>query len=101
MLLRLALAMNEPDIDAFARRVTLRTLTVWWAFWRLEPWGDDWRRTSRLAGRIRQSFGQSVTEEDESQFMPGWRPRQQTDEEIEAEFMKIPQFAEQMRNRTN
>lgn len=100
MLLRLALAMHEPDIDAFSHRITLRQLAIWWAFWRVEPWGNEWRRTSRLVGRVRQAFGQSFTEDDEDQFMPGYRPRVQTDDEIEAELMKIPQFAEQMRNRS-
>ena len=96
MLFRLALAMQEPDIDALANRVTLRTLGAWWGFWLLEPWGNEWRMTAKLAAHVRGAMGTQDDTDYEDRFVPGCRPREQTREEAQLELMKIPVFASQI-----
>jgi hypothetical protein len=97
MLFRLALAMHEPDVDAFASRITIRTLAMWQGFWDVEPFGDEWRQVGRLMNVIRAMAGVDVKVEDEEKLMPNDRPPVQTEAEMIAELAKIPAFAEQLR----
>jgi hypothetical protein len=97
MLFRLALAMREPDIDALAGRLTMRQLAMWQGFWRVEPFGDEWRQTARLATVIKAMAGVDVKPGDEDKLMPNFRPPVQTEDEVVAELSKIPSFAAQLR----
>jgi hypothetical protein len=97
MLFRLALEMNEPDVDAFASRLTMRSLAMWQGFYDVEPFGDEWRQSMRLANMIRAMAGADVKVEDEDKLMPNYRPPVQTEAEMIAELAKIPAFAEQLR----
>jgi hypothetical protein len=98
-LYRLALAMREPDVDALAERLTVKQMQMWRAYWRCEPFGDDWRRTGRATTLAMRTAGSSVELDFEENFLPSWKPPEvveQTDEEIAAELAKIPIFRKQM-----
>lgn len=40
--------MREPDVDAMLARLPAGTVDRWMKYYELEPWGDDWERTSML-----------------------------------------------------
>lgn len=67
------------------------------AYWRIEPFGDEWRRAGRAALTAAAGFGAKPDADAEEKFLPSYRQRPQTLEEMRAELMKIPAFAEQMR----
>jgi len=93
---RLALALGVEDVDALGRRLTVDQVRRWWAYWRLEPFGDDWRRSARLSTFVRAAMGAEPKPKDEEVFMPTYRETQ-TEDEVIQELAKIPQFAEQLR----
>lgn len=88
---RLALALGEPDLDSLAERMTLRDVARWAAYWRVEPFGDDWRRTGRAALLTR-----GAKPELEEMFLPSYRAPEQTIDDIRSELAKIPAFKKQM-----
>ncbi len=63
----------------------------WLAFYRLEPFGDEWRRTARLAVTVAASNGARVKEDAEELFLPTYDPSRpmQTEAEMIAELSKI------------
>jgi hypothetical protein len=92
--------MKEPDVDALAARLTVRQIAMWRAYWRCEPFGDDWRRTGRATTLAIQAAGANVAIDFENNFLPSWKAPpvvEQTEEEMAAEFAKIPMFAKQMK----
>ncbi len=89
--------MHEPDVDAFASRITLAQLRRWQAYWHVEPFGDEWRIAGRLWSLLRTAFGSEFDHASESKFMPNWREPVQTEDQLIAELAKIPQFAAQLR----
>jgi len=93
-LFRLALECGEWDVDALSRRITVRQLTEWMAFYRLEPFGNSWRQSARVAIWSAAAAGAKVTPDDEDRFMPCYRPggAVMTDAEIAAELRKIPGY---------
>lgn len=94
--------MREPDVDALAERLTVKQIQMWRAYWRCEPFGDDWRRTGRATTLAMRTAGSSVELDFEENFLPSWKPPpvvEQTDEEIAAELAKIPIFRKQMNER--
>ena len=64
------------------------------AYWRVEPFGDQWRRAGRAA---LVASGGKVEPEAEEKFLPSYRARQMTEAEQIAELMSIPSFAEQLK----
>jgi hypothetical protein len=72
-------------------------LKRWVAYYRLEAFGNHWRRTARQTAVLAAEAGARLNEDAEEMFMPGYDPTAptQTDEEMLAELMKIPQFARQ------
>lgn len=62
-------------------------LAEWEAFWSIEPWGDDWRQTARLATTICTAWGAKRLKEE--MLMPSHRKREQTKEEMLGELWKI------------
>lgn len=90
-LLRLALALKIEDPCAFAERISIRAWKLWYAFYRLEPFGDDWRRTARAVEMLASANGAKVNEEFEELFLPTYDPRRptQTDEQMAAELAKL------------
>jgi hypothetical protein len=100
-LCRLALAFQEPDVDAFARRITARQFLEWVRYYRRHPWGDDWNRSARLAAVTAAAGGAKIGEDFFDSFLPFADPEDEKDAEtLERELVQtlktIPQFREQL-----
>lgn len=67
------------------------------AYWRVEPFGDEWRMAGRSALTAAAGFGAKVQPDSEERFLPSFRERPQTEFEMRAELMKIPALARAMR----
>lgn len=80
------------DVDALAAALPLRVLKQWMAYWVVEPFGDEWARTGKLAAVVAASQGAKIEADFEERFLPSYRPRVQTEAEMLAELMKIPGF---------
>jgi hypothetical protein len=66
------------------------------AFWRVEPFGDEWARSGKLAAVTAAAQGAKVEPDFETKFLPSYRAPVQTTEQMIAELKKIPAFAAQM-----
>jgi hypothetical protein len=98
-LFRLALEMQEVDPDAMAARMPLPLLWEWLAYYQREPFGDEWRRTGRLAALVVAAAGAKIEGEMEELFMPGngkYRGMNQSEVAMLEELRKIPQFRERI-----
>jgi len=74
------------------RRVTLRQIERWLAYWKVEPFGDDWERTARQTLFIIQALGAKVDDSKTfiEKFLPNYDPnRAMTEDEIKAELGKF------------
>lgn len=94
-LFRLALQLGVWDVDALARAMPVPLLVEWLAFYRMEPWGDDWRRTGRHAAIVAAAAGAKTDGELEEKFLPGggiYRGMNQTEAQMLDELRKIPGF---------
>lgn len=49
----------------------LDLLAEWMAFYRIEPFGDEWRRSARAATWTVAAAGAKVTDGFEDRFIPG------------------------------
>lgn len=94
---RLALAHGIWNVEQWKRRLTVRQLRQWMAYWRVEPFGDEWRRSARQALTAAAGFGAKPEPDSEDRFLPSYREKPQTLEQLRAELMKIPAFAKQMK----
>jgi hypothetical protein len=63
------------------------------AAWRVEPFGDEWRRAGRAALVM---AGGKIEPGDEDKFLPSYREKVQTEAELVAELKKIPGFKKQL-----
>jgi hypothetical protein len=83
--------MGIWDVEGWKRELTLEQLKRWLAFYRVEPFGNDWRRTARLAVTMANAFGAKVSADAEEMFIPGFDPARptQTEEEMLAELAKL------------
>ena len=61
-------------------------LCEWEAFWTIEPWGDQWRQTARLATALCTAWGSKNLEEE--MLMPSSRKPPQPKEQMLAELRK-------------
>lgn len=95
-LYRLALELDIPHPEAWKKRLTVRQLRKWMAYWRVEPFGDDWRRSARESLTIAAGMGAKPDPEAEERFLPSYREKPQTIDDIRRELSKIPAFARQM-----
>jgi len=93
---RLALELGIPDPEEWKKRLTLRQLRRWMAYWRVEPFGDQWRMAARTSLTTAAGMGAKPDPEAEERFLPSYRDKPQTEEELRRELMKIPSFREQM-----
>ena len=89
--MRLALQLGRADFRELAHEITLEDLAYWQAYWSIEPFGDEWRRTARQTIILGNAAGAKMKAEMEDQFMPGWNPfhKTQTAAEMAAELKKI------------
>jgi hypothetical protein len=99
-LYRLALELKIPNPEAWKKRLTVRQLRKWMAFWKVEPFGDSWRRSAREALTTASGFGAKVDPDAEEKFLPSYREKPQTLDDIRRELAKIPSFAAQMNQDT-
>lgn len=67
------------------------------AYWRVEPFGDEWRRSAREALTAAAAFGAKFDPDSEERFLPSYREKPQTIDDIRRELAKIPAFAAQMK----
>ncbi len=95
-LYRLAALHRVVDVDEWAKAIPLRVLKGWMAYWTLEPFGDEWARTGKLATVVAKSNGAEVDTEFESKFLPSYRAPVQTEADMIEELRKIPAFAAQL-----
>jgi len=95
-LYRLAALHRVVDVDEWAKQIPLRVLRGWMAYWTLEPFGDEWARSGKLAAVLASSNGAKVDTDFETKFLPSYRAPVQTTDEMIAELKKVPAFAAQM-----
>lgn len=101
-LFRLALQLGIWDVEALADSMPLPMFYDWLAFYRMSPWGDEWRRAGRLARIIALANGAKGVEDLEDNFMPGggrYRGMNQSEIEMLKELKKIPQVQQRFENK--
>lgn len=103
-LYRLALAIGEWDVEqtvtSLCARITLDQLKRWMAYYRVEPFGDDWRRSGREVSLLGAAWTGKFDETSEERFLPTYRAdRPQSEAEMKAELMKVPAFRKQLEER--
>lgn len=92
-LYRLGLQVGVWDVEGWKKQITVRQIRKWMAAWRVEPFGDEWRRTGRAALMV---SGAKLDPETEDRFLPSYREKPQTEEELIAELKKVPKFRKQL-----
>ena len=83
--------MHIWDVERWKREITIEQLKRWIAFYRVEPFGQSWRRTARLAVTLPSASGAKVPTDAEDLFCPGYDPSRptQTEEEMLRELAKL------------
>jgi len=84
-------------VEGWKRKLTVRQLKMWMAAWRVAPFGDPWRMAARSALVTAAAFGGKPDPDAEERFLPSYRDKPQTLDDIRAELAKIPSFAAQMK----
>lgn len=93
---RLAAYHRVDNVDEWMQRIPLRQVLTWFAYWKIEPFGDDWTRTAIQTLFILKALGQSVDETFIEKFLPNYDPnREMTEDEINRELTK---FSRMMRS---
>lgn len=93
-LYRLALEIGEWDVEqtteSLSRRISAEQLKRWIAFYRVEPFGQSWRRAARTAVTIASAWAK-LPSDAEDLFLPGYNPNQptQSPDEMAAELAKL------------
>lgn len=85
------MAVGEWDVFGLERSISVPQLREWIAYYRLEPFGDEWRRTGRLAAVTAASNGVKIEHDMEDKFLPTYRKGgpPMTDAEMQRELEKI------------
>ena len=86
-------------MEALSRRISLRQLKWWAAYWMVEPFGDDWARSGKLAAVMAAAQGAKVDPDFEEKFLPSYRAPVQTEEQLIAQLRRIPFFAAQLEDK--
>jgi len=85
-----------------AAKMSMPLVVEWMAFYIRSPFGDEWRRTGRLAGIVAAAAGAKVDGDLEEHFLPTggrYRGLNQTEAQMLDELRKIPQLRAQLDNR--
>lgn len=91
---RLATHHRIADVEGWKQSVSLQQILKWYAYWRVEPFGDDWSRTAVQTLFVLKALGANVGTEFIEKFLPNYDPnRVMSDEEITAELTKFARFA--------
>lgn len=93
---RLALQCGEWDIESFMARIPIRVVNWWMAYWLNEPFGAEWHRAGKLATATAGAMGAEVPDDFFEKFLPTYREKQQTRDQMIEELRKIPAFAAQL-----
>lgn len=83
-------------METLSKRISLRQLKWWAAYWMVEPFGDDWSRSGKLAAVMAAAQGARVEPDFEEKFLPSYRAPVQTEEQLKEQLRRIPFFAAQM-----
>lgn len=87
---RLATHHRIPNVEAWKKTITLRQVEKWLAYWKVEPFGDDWNRTARQTLFLLNGLGVRVDASFLEAFLPNYDPdRPMTEDEINAELNKF------------
>lgn len=88
----LAAHLGIEDADRMMCRMSVRQLRRWAAAYRLQPFGDDWRRSARQTVVMASAMGAKVSEHAEEMFLPSYDGGEpvQSEAEMMRELMKIP-----------
>lgn len=91
---RLALEMKIWDVERWSRQISVVQLRYWLAYYRIEPFGQTWRRTGRLVTMLVAALTGRMKTELEDQFLPTYRDtdRVMSEQEMIAELQKSPLF---------
>lgn len=77
------------------KRITLRQVEKWLAYWNVEPFGDDWHRTAKQTLFLLRVLGADVDASFLERFLPNYDPhRPMTEDEITAELEKFKRLAQ-------
>lgn len=79
--------------------MSVRQMRRWVAHYRLEPFGNDWRRTGKSTALVCRALSAKVSEEFEEMFLPTYDPSRptQTPEEMARELAKLKNYTKQNR----
>jgi hypothetical protein len=89
-LYRLAAHLRIGNVEEWKHTITLDQLHRWVAYYRVEPFGEDWLRTARATMFTIAALGGKTDERFVEMFLPSYDPnREMTQDEIEAEFAKL------------
>jgi len=83
-------------VETLSKRISLRQVKWWAAYWMVEPFGDDWSRSGKLAAVMAAAQGAKVEPDFEEKFLPSYRAPVQTEEQLKEQLRRIPFFAAQM-----
>lgn len=87
---RLATHHRIANVAAWKKTITLRQVEKWIAYWKVEPFGDDWNRTARQTLFILKAMGVGVDAAFLEAFLPNYDPnRPMTEDEINSELTKF------------
>lgn len=87
--------IGEWDVDGLGKKIPIPLLVEWMAFYFLEPWGDEWRRSGRLATIVAAASGAKTDGNLEEKFLPGggiYRGLNPQEAQMLDELRKIPGF---------
>lgn len=88
---RLASHLKILDVEQALRTTSVRQIRRWCAAYRLEPFGNEWRRTARQTSVLAAAEGRKIPEDFEEMFLPTYDPSRptQTPEEMARELAKL------------
>jgi hypothetical protein len=91
---RLAAHLRIGHVEEWKQEVSVRQVQRWIAYYRVEPFGEDWSRTARQTLMILCGLGCNVDEQFLEKFLPSYDPnRPMTEDEINAELTKFARIA--------
>lgn len=94
---RLATHHRIADVEEWMSRTTMRQIVKWYAYWKVEPFGDDWTRTALSTLYVLKALGATVDESFIERFLPNYDPnRVMTEDEINAELNKFSRHMRQV-----
>lgn len=89
---RLAAHLRIDKVEQWKNEITIDQVVRWMAYYRVEPFGEDWLRAAKSTAFILAALGAKIDSAFVEMFLPGYDPdREMTDEEIAAQFRVFAQ----------